>query len=261
MAHLLRITRKSAKPREGFPFSIPAVRSLERLELGVPVTFFVGENGSGKSTVLEALACAAELPAMGGEDLSRDPSLAAQRELGSDFRLAWSVRSRKGFFLRAEDFFGFLKRQARTAARLLRERIEIDGGSVPSVPDASLHVDEANAESHIGRYDAQSHGESFMDFFKERIEPEGLYVLDEPEAPLSPHRQLAFLALLARGAKAGAQFVIATHSPILLAFPRARILSFDTTPVAEVAYDDLEHVMVTRDFLNHRAAYLDRLLG
>ncbi len=262
MAHLLSVTRKGPPPRETFPFSIPAVRSLERLDLGVPVTFFVGENGSGKSTVLEALACAAELPAMGGEPVSRDASLAGQRDLAKNLRLAWSVRSRKGFFLRAEDFFGYLKSEARTDARIAREEAERLGIEPPAIPseDGHLHVDESRAAPYLARHDARSHGESFMDLFAERIGPGGLYLLDEPEAPLSPQRQLAFLALLARGAREGAQFVIATHSPILLAYPKARIYSFDRAPVSEVAYDDLEHVVVTRDFLNHRAIYLAKLL-
>jgi predicted ATPase len=114
----------------------------------------------------------------------------------------------------------------------------------------ATHVDEEAARAVVGRYGTRSHGESFMDLFAARVRPGGLYLLDELEAPLSPRRQIAFLDVLARAAEAGAQFVIATHSPILLACPGARIVGFDRTPIAEVAYEELEHVVVTREFLN-----------
>ena len=105
----------------------------------------------------------------------------------------------------------------------------------------------------------RSHGQQFLDFFQARFVPGGLYLLDEPEAPLSPMRQLAFLSLLKEMVSREAQFIIATHSPILLAYPEAEILSFDHTPVRAVAYDSLEHVKITRDFLNNREAYLRHL--
>src|SRR5215212_1772477 len=114
MAHLTLVTRKSAPPSPGeFPFSVPAIRSLTRLDLSAPVTFFVGENGSGKSTLLEGIAAAAELPTLGG-----------QRALAATLRLAWTKRTRRGFFLRAEEFFGYLRRLARQKARIIREDIE-----------------------------------------------------------------------------------------------------------------------------------------
>jgi predicted ATPase len=115
---------------------------------------------------------------------------------------------------------------------------------------AGSHPDEQAAGRIVGKYDTRSHGESFMDLFTQRIRPGGLHLLDEPEAPLSPKRQIAMLELIVRAARAGAQFIIATHSPILLACPGARIYSFDRTPIAEVEYGDLEHVVITRDFLN-----------
>lgn len=262
MGRLLRVTRKSIAPRESsaFPFSIPAIRTLERLDFGEQVTFFVGENGSGKSTLLEAIACAAELPEIGGDEIDRDPSLSPQRALANDLRLAWSIRSRRGFFLRAEDFFGYLRRESRNEARIDREKLESLGiVREPSADDAVVHVDEREASKYLAERDVRSHGESFMDFFLSRIEPDGVYLLDEPEAPLSPSRQLSFLALLTKATRKGAQLVIATHSPILLAFPGARIVSFDASPIADVAYEDLEHVKVTRDFLNHPDAYLRHL--
>ncbi|MGD0680382.1 MAG: AAA family ATPase [Polyangiaceae bacterium] len=242
---------------------MPQIRTLPVLDVDVPVTFFVGENGSGKSTLLEGVAAAAELPAMGGtHDLALDPTLADARRLGAALRLAWTRRSRLGFFLRAEDFFGRLKWLARDDARFLRERKEVLAGVRADVPrvapvDAS-HPDENKIGSFVGRYDSRSHGESFLNLFAERLRPGGLYLLDEPEAPLSPKRQIALLDVIARAARAGAQFIIATHSPILLASAGARIYSFDQTPIARVAYEELEHVTVTREFLNDPGRFIAR---
>jgi predicted ATPase len=255
MPHLLHLSFKHSPPADGgpYPFSVPQIRTLPLLELSAPVTFFVGENGSGKSTLLEGIAAAAELPAMGGSQVADDSTLAPARELGKALRLVWTARSRKGFFLRAEDFFGRLKWLARDDARCSREKAEAAAGVRADVPRSasseSSHADERQAGRFIAQYDARSHGESFMDLFA-RVRPGGLYLLDEPEAPLSPRRQIALLGIMLRAAKAGAQFIVATHSPILLACPGGRIYSFDQTPIAEVRYAELEHVVVTRDFLN-----------
>ena len=243
-----------------FPFTVPAVRALTTLDTSAPVTFFVGENGSGKSTLLEAIAAAAELPTLGSDEVARDGTLAAQRELAAALRLSWTRRTRRGFFLRAEDFFGYLRREARTDARLERELREAAGlPSATAAPDATDHPDEVAGAAYIELYDARSHGESFFELFRSRVRPECLYLLDEPESPLSPQRQLAFLALLADAARAGAQFIIATHSPILLALPGARIYSFDESPIREVAFEELDHVRLTRDFLNDPERYLRHL--
>lgn len=204
--------------RGHFPFSVPSIRTLPTLDVSVPVTLFVGENGSGKSTLLEGIAAVAELPSLGVSEIAFDNTLTQQRRLGLALRSAWRPRSRQGFFLRAEDFFGHLRSRARTDARILREDAESRGVMRVESPDGpgGLHADERDAEGHIGRYDSRSHGESFMDLFATRVRPRGLYLLDEPEAPLSPMKQLALLALIVRAAEDGAQFIIATHSPILL---------------------------------------------
>ncbi|WP_394850545.1 AAA family ATPase [Pendulispora brunnea] len=262
MTSLLRLSRKGTVPQDSahrFPFGVPAIRTLTTLDLSAAVTFFVGENGSGKSTLLEAMACVTELPSLGSDDLGSDDTLAPQRELARDLRLAWNRRSRRGFFLRAEDFFGYLRRQARNDARIRREELEREGLFTDDDVDASItrHVDERFAARHVSRYDARSHGESFIELFEEKVQSGGLYLLDEPEAPLSPKRQLELLRIIRRATKADAQFIIATHSPILLACPGARIFSFDDPPIRAIAYDALEHVRVTRDFLHDPAKYLD----
>ncbi len=264
MPHLLRVSRKGCEGssdgviREGFPFALPAIRTLAVLDFATPVTCFVGENGSGKSTLLEAIAIAAELPSLGADQVAFDDTLVQQRALASSLRLSWTHRSRRGFFLRAEDFFGYLKRQARDDARIARERreslVQVHATSEDPGPGAR-HVDERAAVKYLKQYDARSHGESFMELFSTRLRPGGLYLLDEPEAPLSPKRQIVLLGVLEDAARAGAQFVIATHSPILLGYPGARIYSFDNVPVAEVAYSDIEHVTVMREFLTDPTHY------
>jgi predicted ATPase len=265
MPHLLRLSFKHGPPedRAPYPFSVQQIRTLPVIDLNVPVTFFVGENGSGKSTLLEGIAASAELDAMGGtRDVALDPTLEHARQLGVALRLAWSRRSRQGFFLRAEDFFGRLKWLARNEARRIREMREVATGvrvdAPPAGPLEGSHPDEQAMGSLLQAFDSRSHGESFMDLFTDRIKPGGLYLLDEPEAPLSPKRQIALVDVLARTSRAGAQFIIATHSPILLACPGARIYSFDHIPIAPVAYEDLEHVAVTRNFLNDPERFIPR---
>jgi predicted ATPase len=273
MPHLLSVTRKPPSgghraAGDAFPFSVPAVRSLERLDVSAPVTFFVGENGSGKSTLLEGIAAAAGLPAVGSSDVADDETLAAQRQLAKALRLTWADRSTRGFFLRAEDFFGFAKRLSAMRAALLREVGEREaeyreqGRSAYALGLATgpMHASLADMERRYGiDLDASSHGQSFLKLFQSRFVPGGLHLLDEPEAPLSPQSQLALLAMLGDMVVRRAQFVIATHSPILLAYPGARIYSFDETPVAEVAYADLPHVTITRDFLAAPERYLRHL--
>ena len=260
----LRSIRRRAGADEGrFPFGVPAIRSLEALDLPGPVTFFVGENGSGKSTVLEAIAAAARLPTVGSDDVDADATLAPQRELADALQLVWSRRTTRGFFLRAEDFFGFTKRLAVMRAELLARLDEIDleygdrsayakglaGGPVR----ASLGALEARYGVNL---DANSHGQSFLRLFQSRFVPGGLYLLDEPEAPLSPQSQLGLMALIADMVEQDAQFIVATHSPMLMAYPGATIVSFDQAPMARVRYEELESVRLVRDFLAGPERYL-----
>ncbi|MEO6445525.1 MAG: AAA family ATPase [Gemmatimonadaceae bacterium] len=251
-----------------FPYSVPAIRTLGTLTFPTPVTFLVGENGSGKSTLLEALAAAAQLQALGSElRVDADETLRAQRELGRRFSLGWhAARATRGFYLRAEDFFGFTKTLRQMRAELLRELEQIDEeyadrsalakGLRKGPVSASLHEMERRYGIDL---DTHSHGQSFLQLFQSRFVPRGLYLLDEPEAPLSPQSQLALLAMLREMAGESSQFLIATHSPILLAFPGATIYSFDETPVRSVSYESLEHVSLTRDFLANPERFLRHL--
>ena len=258
--------RRRGRTPSGFPFDVPVVRSLETLELSPGITFFVGENGSGKSTLLEAIALAAELPTVGSDETRDDATLTAQRALARHLTLSWTSRSKRGFFLRAEDFFGYAKRLSRIKAEM-RERIaEIERdyeGRSDYARGLAMGPAYASLEALDGQYggdlDGRSHGQSFLTLFQARFVPQGLHLLDEPEAPLSPQSQLALMALMQDMIAEGGQFVIATHSPILLAFPRATIYTFDRTPAERVAFEDLEHVNLTRAFLNDPESFLRRL--
>lgn len=245
---------------------MPVVRALESLEFPSAVTFFVGENGSGKSTLLEGIAAAVGVPTVGSEAVRDDATLAAQRALAERLRLAWTRRTHKGFFLRAEDFFGFTKYLARLRGELQTRLEEIDAEYADRSPYARGLARGPSAGSLAAlerRYgvdlDASSHGESFLKLFRSRFVPGGLYLLDEPEAPLSPQSQLGLIAMLKDMLKEDAQFIIATHSPILLAFPDATIYTFDEQPPKRVEFEQLEHVRLTRDFLNDPEAFLRHL--
>jgi len=266
MNHLTAVQYRPPAEAQGYPFNVPVIRTLERLEFEAPVTFLVGENGSGKSTLLEALAVAAGLPVVGGTPLESDPTLSAARHLARHLKLGWKRRTHRGFFLRAEDFFNFCRALSALRADLRADLENVDNalaGRSEYARQLAKGVYQGNIRSLEAAYgenlDANSHGESFLKLFQARLAPDGLYLLDEPEAPLSPARQLALLSLLMAKVQEGCQFIIATHSPILMALPGAVILSFDEAPVRPVAYEELEHVRITRDFLRNPERYLRHL--
>ena len=251
-----------------FPFTIPALTSLlgGRLAFPTEVTFFVGENGSGKSTVLEALAAAAGAITIGSSQAEHDHTLRHIRPLAKRLRLAWTQKTHRGFFMRSEDFFGYTQRLRQIEDELETERRAVEADPTLSPVAKGFAGMPYNTELHALRrrygagLDAVSHGESFLTLFRARFVPNGLYLLDEPEAPLSPMRQLALIALIKHCVDAqGAQFIIATHSPILLATPRATIYTFDDGQVRPIAYDETEHVRLTRDFLNAPERFLRHL--
>jgi predicted ATPase len=217
-----------------YPFSVPAVKGLETFEFHPKVTYLVGENGSGKSTLIEAIATAAGFNPEGGTLNIKFNTRASESTLHRYLRLVRGVRRPKnGFFLRAESFFN------------VATAID-DAGATHNYGGVSLHE--------------QSHGESFMALVNNRFGRNGLYILDEPEAALSPQRQLALLsAIHALVSQGDSQFIIATHSPIVLAYPDAAIHMLTNAGLEQVKYEETEHYALTRDFLNNRERYLTRL--
>lgn len=219
-----------------YPFNLAAVRTLHSLAFHPNVTFLVGENGSGKSTLIEALAVAWGFNAEGG---GRDHRFETRASHSPLHRFVRPIRSpqrvQDGFFLRAESFF--------TVASYLEDP-EIQGVRYGA---RKLHE--------------QSHGESFFALFENRFIGDGLYILDEPEAALSPSRQLSFLSKMHELVQARSQLIIATHSPIILGYPNAWIYQVSEHGVDRVEYEDTDHFQVTRSFLTRREMMLDVLLS
>ena len=220
-----------------YPFSIPFVRFMDEIDLDAAVTFFVGENGAGKSTLLEAIAEQIGFNPAGGSTQNYQAYDVHKSEsaLGEYIKLSWWPKVTNGFFLRAETYYQFASHIDET-----------DMNGYQSYGGKSLHH--------------QSHGESFFSLFQHRFKGQAIYLLDEPEAALSPTRQLAFLTLIHDLVKQGnVQFIIATHSPILLGFPDAVIYQFHEQGIEQIDYEQTEHYQVTSYFLQHREKMLREL--
>ncbi|WP_373231017.1 AAA family ATPase [Cohnella sp.] len=230
----LEILRNANTDPKSYPFSIPAIKALNSLSFRTNVTFFVGENGSGKSTILEAIAYQCGFNTAGGGKNNNYDVDSSSSALGDCIRLSWLPKITNGFFLRSETFYHF-------ASHLdtMPESLQYYGGR-------SLHK--------------QSHGEAFLSLFNHRFGKKAIYLLDEPEAALSPARQLALLRVI-KDLENEAQFIIATHSPILLGYPDAQILNFDAQQLEEIRYEDTLHYIVTRRFLENRKIVLDELFN
>lgn len=231
-----RLKREEVQNFSVYPFSIPTIHHLDTLALDQTVTFFVGENGSGKSTLLEAIADQVGFHTAGGsrQNVRAYNVHASESYLGDYLRLSWMPKVTDGFFLRAETFYQFASHID-----------EVDEDGFKSYGGKSLHH--------------QSHGESFLSLFQHRFREKAIYLLDEPEAALSPAKQLTLLRVLHDLEKEqNVQFIIATHSPILLGYPNAKIYEFDET-IHEVAYEETSHVQISTYFLRNREKMLEEL--
>jgi len=225
---------------DNYPFSIPAVKYLEQLVFDPAVTFIIGENGSGKSTLLEAIAVAMGFNAEGGTKNFNFETRDTHSNLGDFLRLSKSFKHyRDGFFLRAESFYN-------VATNI--DEMDLGPGGPPvinSYGGKSLHE--------------QSHGESFLSLMLNRFGGHGLYILDEPEAALSPQRLLVMLSKMNQLVRQQSQFIIATHSPMLMAYPNAKIVEVTEQGIRETRFEDTEHYRLTRSFLNNPQRIFDEL--
>ena len=218
-----------------YPFSIPTIHNLETLHFHHNVTFFVGENGTGKSTLLEAIAIACKLNPEGGSQNFNFSTNSTHSNLNEYISLTWNIQRPKDcFFLRAESFYNVCNEI---------EKLEVE----KSYGGESLHL--------------KSHGEAFIALIQNRFRGNGLYILDEPESALSPNRQMTMLANIHNLVLNNSQFIIATHSPIILAYPNAVIYSFDNNKINPIKYEDSEHYIVMRSFLNQREKFLKILIN
>ena len=230
-------------PADSYTLAIPALRSLENLDFPCPVTFFTGENGSGKSTLLEAVAVAYGFNPEGGTRNFQFSTRDTHSDFSSALRLRKGVKKpQDGFFLRAESFSNVASKVDDYAAESIGRINYLDyyGGR-------SLHC--------------QSHGESFLALMQNRFHGNSIFILDEPEAALSPQRQLTALLMIGRLAKEGSQFIIATHSPILLGLPGAQILCFDDGDLHPITYEETEVYQVMEMFINSRKVLLEKLFS
>jgi predicted ATPase len=223
-----------------YPFSIPAVRSIESISFVSPITFFVGENGSGKSTITEALAVGCGFNAEGGTKNYNFSTENSTSSLSENITIIRGVKREKyGYFLRAESFY--------TTANYAESGTS-SGGDKPT----PLYFDGK-------RIHEQSHGEAFLAIIK-GFRP-GLFIFDEPESALSPQRLFHLMSAMHELERKGSQFIIATHSPILLAYPGANIYELSETGIDDVKYDEIEHVKLTKDFLNNPSVFIDKLFA
>jgi predicted ATPase len=234
--YLIDITllRDSIPSFDEYPFCLPAIRDLRTLEFHPDVTFFIGENGTGKSTLMEAIAQLLRYNPEGGNKNTLFSTRETHSNLYKYLRPGKSYKTpTDGYFLRAESFYN------------VASYVD-DIGYMEGYGGKSLH--------------AQSHGESFLALLNNKFRGNGLYLLDEPEAALSPSRQLSALAVIHRLVKSNSQFIIATHSPIIMAYPKARIYQFSETGIHEIEYEETEHYKISKDFFNRRELMLSVLL-
>jgi predicted ATPase len=247
MLKKITLLRERVEDWTVYPFSVPAIASLPEIEISSRIVFFAGENGSGKSTLLEAIAGHYGFgPEGGNRNIQHDTT---EHNHSTDsliraLRLSFDKRTGAGFFLRAESFFN-------TATQI--DQLDSEIYSIPVVPilpsygGQSLHT--------------RSHGETFFTLLEHKFTRNGLFLLDEPEAALSPQRQLSFLILIHDTLRRykDAQFIISTHSPVLLGYPDAQILSFDEGHVRPIAYEETAPMQIVRRFINDRDSFLQEL--
>lgn len=244
--------------QDQYPFYLPIFKEVHSLSFKKPVTIFVGENGSGKSTLLESLAMAMNLPAIGSANLEQDKTLSGLSTFVECIRTKWSKKAYRGFFFRAEDYFGFVKRLGRLDEELADDIADFEknlSGTGLKLAAGSVLGQKEALKRKYGDLNTVSHGEGFLKVLQNRIQPEGIYLIDEPEAALSPQRQLSLYTLLKNMAlENNCQFLLATHSPILMTLPESQLLEFGKT-IEEVNYEDTEHFTILKQFLNAPEAF------
>lgn len=228
---------KESPEYQQFPYSLPMFARGLHWKLEQNVTILVGENGSGKSTLLEAIAQECGFNPAGGNRNHYYAYKKTESQLASNVQLSWMPKVTNGFFMRAESFFNFCS--------YLDELAKVDAKALISYGGTSLHE--------------QSHGEAFLSLFSNLFQ-KGIYILDEPEAALSPSRQLAFLSIIHNlDTRNLGQFIIATHSPIILTYPRAEVFLADKEEIKKIDYRECEHYKLTKSFLNNPERYFRHL--
>ncbi|MHA1930982.1 MAG: AAA family ATPase [Promethearchaeota archaeon] len=256
---------KSKRHENDFPFNLPILNNTLSVRLS-NVSIFIGENGTGKSTLLEGLATKLNLQTLGESPIRSDPSLEPARKLSENIKLVWEKRTHQGFFMRAEDFFAYLKKieiernNNQNELKSIDETYQDRSRMAKILAQAPFSSGLDQIKKNFGENaDGESHGESFMSIFRRRFVPNGVYILDEPEAALSPISQLGLISLIKHAVNEGSQFILATHSPILMAIPNADLFSCDNGSINLISYEESEHVALYRAFLSNPEQFLRRL--
>lgn len=248
-----------------YPFNIPAFQSIKELDLSNKITIFVGDNGSGKSTLLKSIAYYNNSINVSSQDINSSYYKEIQ-DLSNCMQLSYTFKTKSGFFFSGEEFITYInnlkimKHELRDDLKRVDE--EYKNKSIFAQNQARMaYAGELHAleNSYTGDLKQKSHGEGFLDFFKARMHRQGIYLLDEPETPLSAINQYQLVVLITDLVKTGSQVIIATHSPIIMALKDARIYNFTDQGIKPINYDDIDHVSFTKHFLNNKENYIDRL--
>lgn len=252
-------------PSNEYPFNIESLLQTDTLDLSNPITIFVGDNGSGKSTLLKSIAYYNDSINVSSEDINSS-YYKEVKELSKKMKLTYNYKTRKGFFFSGEEFITYInnikKMKQELREELARVEIEYKGKSAFAKNQArSAFAGELYALENAlhGNLKTKSHGEGFLQFFKARMHQKGIYLLDEPETPLSAINQYQLVVLITDLVKNGSQVIIATHSPIIMALKDAVIYEFKESGINQVNYEDIEHVNFMKHFLNNKENYIDRL--
>lgn len=262
MAFISSFTINTTK-QNPFPYNVPAVRFAKSINLETPITFLVGDNGTGKSTLLETLALKLNLPLIGGY-IGSKKGFEAANTLKKYLTIRWKVETSRGFFFRAEDFSQFIDGVEQNDLKLENYygsmRGEVPDHIIDQMKQSQNYSLNKMTEKYGGDMQAYSHGEAYLKIMEERINGKGIFLLDEPEAALSPSRQIALIYLIKEHInRYPSQFIIATHSPILMAIPGASLYEITDSGVDKVPFEETEHYYITKTFLDDPNAFLRHL--
>lgn len=256
---LRRIDRLCERPIGAYPYHVERINNLTGMNFS-PITILIGENGSGKTTFLESIVYLTGLVNLIPEQNSMGKTLA------SDFSLTWTKKTKRGFYLKSQAFITYvnqldqIKKETQKEKEAVKEAYKYRGDYVVALATMPYNNTLHDLKSRYGKgLDQMSHGEGYIELFKSRLIPNALYILDEPELSLSPMRQLSLIALINEMLKKNCQFILITHSPILMAIKESVIYTFDDDTIHEIAYDEIEHVKLTKDFLNNPEQFLRHL--
>lgn len=248
-----------------YPFNIPCINNIDSLDLSSNITIFVGENGSGKSTLLKALAYYNDSINVSSHNIGSS-YYKEIKQLASRMKCTYDVKTKKGFFFSGEEFITYINQLKQMKQELKEDLKRVDeeykDKSIFAQNQARMaYAGQLHAMEHAydGELKEKSHGEGFLEFFKARMHQKGIYLLDEPETPLSAVNQYKLVVMITDLVRSGSQVIIATHSPIIMALKGAKIYNFTETKVEEIKYDDIESVNFFKHFLNHKENYIDRL--